>query len=490
VVSLIITLMSDTVRMGSGTNPDLLIIGAWSSEAASNSSPHAQEALSRKEFKGELGEAAEVFPTSGPRVVVIGLGDTPDLDPKAMRKAAAAAARKADSAKSTSISIAIEGLRDPAFMGRCLGEAFGLLAWSPKTFNSKPAEAREIELHSADPILAQGLAYGTALAESANFSRTLAWTPPSIATPLWMAEQAKTMAAATGLEYRVIEGEELEAERLTGLATVGRASHNPPCLIRLAWNPAGSEGQKPVVLIGKTVTYDTGGLSIKGREGMLGMKADKSGGCAVLGAMHAVATLIKPDFPVVALLAAAENSINGDAYRPDDIITYRDGTTVEVTNTDAEGRLVLADALCWAKDEENPWAMVDLATLTGGVVTALGSTYAGVFCHDTNLLGDLNEAGTASGERVWRLPLDPEYKALMKSEIADMVNSKLGGKAHPVQGAIFLDHFVPAGLPWAHIDIAGVAGHSSDTGPFRVGPSGFGVRLLADLLRSGLSLPR
>jgi leucyl aminopeptidase len=482
--------MSDTVRMGSGTNPDLLIIGAWSSEAASNSSPQAQEALSRKEFKAELGEAAEVFPTSGPRVVVIGLGETPDLDPKAMRKAAAAAARKADSAKSTSISIAIEGLRDPAFMGRCLGEAFGLLAWSPKTFASKQDEPREIELHSADPILAEGLVYGLALAESANFSRTLAWTPPSIATPLWMADQAKTMAEATGLDCRIIQGEELEAERLMGLVTVGLASHNPPCFIRLAWNPPGTEGQKPVVLIGKTVTYDTGGLSIKGREGMRGMKSDKSGGCAVLGAMHAIATLVKPDFPVVGLLAAAENSINGDAYRPDDIITFRDGTTVEITNTDAEGRLVLADALCWAKEEENPWAMVDLATLTGGVVIALGSTYAGVFCHDTNLLADLNEAGNASGERVWRLPLDPEYKALMKSDIADMINSNLGGRAHPVQGAIFLDHFVPAGLPWAHIDIAGVAGHSADTGPFRVGPSGFGVRLLADLLRSGLSLPK
>ncbi len=482
--------MSDIIRMGSGAAPDLLIIGAWASETASNSSPFALEALARREFRAELGEAAEVFPASGPRVLVVGLGNTPDLAPKAMRQAAAAAARKADSAEAASVVFAIEGLRDAAFMGRCMGEAFGLLAWSPKIFASKPSESREVELHSADPLFSEGLAYGITLAESVNLSRTLAWTPPSIATPLWIAEQAQKLADSTDLDCRIIQGDELEAERLMGLATVGLASHNPPCLIRLAWTPAGTEGQKPVVIIGKTVTYDTGGLSIKGREGMRGMKGDKSGGCAVLGAMHAVAALIKPDFPVVALLAAAENSINGDAYRPDDIITYRDGTTIEVTNTDAEGRLVLADALCWAKDVENPWAMIDLATLTGGVVTALGSTYAGVFCHDTNLLDDLNEAGSVSGERVWRLPLDPEYKDLMKSDIADMVNSKLGGKAHPVQGAIFLDHFVPSGLPWAHIDIAGVAGHAAETGPYRVGPSGFGVRLLADLLRSGLSLPR
>lgn len=481
--------MSDIVKVGFDGAPDLRLLCAWSDEGASAGSPEVQEALARRDFTGEAGQTAQVF-SGSVRALVLGLGKAEELDYKTMRKAAASAAKAAFAAKAEKISVEFEGLREPAMMGRCLGEAFGLWAWKPGLFNSKPEDQAEIALSSSDSQVLRGLEYGASLAASANISRTLAWTPPSIATPLWMADQAEKIASECGLAWRVVKGAELEIERLMGLATVGRASENPPCLIRLAYTPASGSTEQPLVLIGKTVTYDTGGLSLKGREGMLGMKGDKSGGCAVLGAMHAIATLIKPDFPVVALLAAAENSVSGSAYRPDDIITYRDGTTVEVTNTDAEGRLVLADALCWAKDLESPWAMIDFATLTGGVVTALGSTYAGYFTHDANLSGDLVEAGTTSGEKVWRLPLDPEYKSLMKSEIADMVNSKLGGKAHPVQGAIFLDHFVPKEIPWAHVDIAGMAGVSAETGCLRVGPTGFGVRLVADLVRSGLSLPR
>lgn len=481
--------MSDIVKVGFDGAPDLRILCAWSDEGASAGSPEVQEALTRRDFRGEAGQTASVF--SGPvRTLVVGVGKAEDLDYQTMRKASASAAKAGFASKAERASIEFEGLREPAMMGRCLGEAFGLWAWKPGLFTSKPEDRATVHLSSPDAQVHRGLEYGASLAASANISRTLAWTPPSIATPLWMAEQAGKIAHETGLEFRVIQGEGLEAERLMGLATVGRASENPPCLIRLAYTPEDGSRVKPLVLVGKTVTYDTGGLSLKGREGMLGMKGDKSGGCAVLGAMHAIATLIKPDFPVVALLAAAENSVSGSAYRPDDIITYRDGTTVEVTNTDAEGRLVLADALCWAKALEDPWAMIDFATLTGGVVTALGSAYAGYFTHDANLSGDLVEAGTTSGEKVWRLPLDPEYKSLMKSEIADMVNSKLGGKAHPIQGAIFLDHFVPKEIPWAHVDIAGTAGVSSEAGCFRVGPTGFGVRLVADLVRSGLSLPR
>jgi leucyl aminopeptidase len=242
--------------------------------------------------------------------------------------------------------------------------------------------------------------------------------------------------------------------------------------------------QKPVVLIGKAMTYDSGGLSLKINNGMLGMKRDKDGGCAVLGAMHAIATHIQPRVPVVAFLAAAENAISESAYRPDDIIRYRNNVTVEVTNTDAEGRLVLADALAYACEVEKPRYIVDLATLTGGVVIALGSTYAGLFCEDDGLRAKLQAASDASGERIWRLPLHQEYRDMMKSPVADILNSAPVRKAHPIAGAAFLSYFVDEKIPWAHIDIAGVHAVDSDSGPFVKGPTGWGARLLANLLEN------
>jgi len=254
----------------------------------------------------------------------------------------------------------------------------------------------------------------------------------------------------------------------------------PPRSLR----PAILEGAGPAVNLGKTVTYDTGGLSLKTGGFMKGMKEDKDGGCAALAAMHAIATVIKPRRPVVCLLPAAENSVSDNAYRPDDILTFRNGVTVEITNTDAEGRLVLADALRWACDKEKPAFIIDLATLTGGVVTALGSAFAGMWCDDDALRARVESASEESGERVWRLPLDDdEYREMMKSPVADMINSNPNRKAHPIQGAAFLDAFVKDGTPWCHLDIAGVHAVESDTGPFAANtPTGWGVRLLAALL--------
>jgi len=200
--------------------------------------------------------------------------------------------------------------------------------------------------------------------------------------------------------------------------------------------------------------------------------------------MHAIATIIKPEFPVVGLLVAAENCVSDSSMRPDDIITYRNGVTVEITNTDAEGRLVLADGLCWACAKEKASLIVDLATLTGGVVTALGSTYAGMFCEDSGLAARLESAAQQTGERVWPLPMHAEYKEMLKSPAADIINSNPNRKAHPIQGAAFLTYFVKEGTPWAHIDIAGVHAVDADTGPFIKGPTGFGVRLLAAFIES------
>jgi leucyl aminopeptidase len=453
-------------------------------------------AAARAEATGELGRVVEAFPlgkATPRRVVIVGLGEKDKFKIDALRRAAAAVGRRIAQTKDTALTIDLAGplsasRSDPAAAGAAFGEGLGLLSWTCDVFRgkaTKPVERTDLTLTSPDADFRDGLEHGLALAESTNFARTLSQTPPNVATPYWMADQARKLAAKAGLSYRVFKGPDLETANFQGLINVGKASENKPCMIRLDYTPKGTKkSARPVVLIGKTVCYDTGGLSLKINNGMVGMKRDKDGGCAVLGAMHAIATAIQPRVPVVALLAAAENSISDEAYRPDDIIRYRNNVTVEVTNTDAEGRLVLADALSWACDQEKPAYIVDLATLTGGVVTALGSTFAGMFCDDDKLRGKVERAAEAAGERVWRLPFHQEYRDMMKSPVADIVNSNPNRKAHAGQGAAFLSYFVEEGIPWCHLDIAGVHAVESDNGPFIQGPTGWGVRLLANLLEA------
>ncbi len=457
-------------------------------------------ALARTEATGDVGALIEAF---GPapqkskrgsaarqplRLILMGLGDRAKCTSATVRTAAAAVGRRLAAIKAQSALFEVEGALaacriDAADGGVAIGEALGLLAWVCDEFRGKATpDPKRAKLDiGAGSAVAAGIERGLALAESTNVCRTLSQTPPNIATPAWMAEQAQKMAKKHGMQCRVWEGAALDRERFAGLVNVGKASENDARMIRLEW-PGTQKGGKPIVLIGKTVTYDTGGLSLKVNNGMVGMKRDKDGGCAVLGAMHAIATLIKPRRRVVALLASAENSISDEAYRPDDILRFRNDVTVEVTNTDAEGRLVLADALCWACEQENPAYIVDLATLTGGVVTALGSTFCGMFCEDDALRTRVEAAATASGERVWRLPMHQEYRDMMKSPVADIVNSNPNRKAHPIQGAAFLSYFVEEGVPWCHLDIAGVHVADKNAGPYIEGPTGWGVRLLANLV--------
>jgi leucyl aminopeptidase len=461
-------------------------------------------ALRRGEATGEPGRVVEAFPRGRyRRVLVVGLGKKEKFTLEGVRNAAAAAGRRLATTRDTSAQaefsgpLAEAGL-DAGRAGVAFGEGLGLLGWVCDEFKGKADEPKKrspLSVQSSDKVFQAGMARGLRLAESTNFTRTLSQTPPNVATPAWMAERAQELAKRVGLSFRVFKGEALERERLVGLINVGKASENKPCMIRLEYAPDGNPGgrgeggrgpagadDRPVVLIGKTMCYDSGGLSLKINNTMVGMKRDKDGGCAVLGAMHAIATTVKPRRPVVALLPAAENAISDEAYRPDDVIRYRNGVTVEVTNTDAEGRLVLADALCWACEVEKPACIVDLATLTGGVVVALGSTFCGMFCEDGALRARVEAAAEASGERVWRLPMHQEYREMMKSPIADILNSNPNRKAHPIQGAAFLSYFVDETVPWCHLDIAGVHETDTDSGPFIKGPTGWGTRLLANLL--------
>jgi leucyl aminopeptidase len=461
----------------------------------------AQAAMTRPEATGEVGAIVEAFPpaakggkasskTAFDRVMVVCLGKRAGFEAGTLRNAAAAVGRRCVTIKATGISVELGGpiqqaRADVSNCGQCFGEGLGILGWVCDQFRGKATDLPKrtsLSVHSSDEDFRAGADRGLALAVSVNFCRTLSQTPPNVATPEYMADQAMRLARKVGLKCSVWEGDQLARERCEGLINVGKASENKPRMIRLEYVPKGGGRGRPIVLIGKTMTYDTGGLSLKINNGMVGMKRDKDGGCAVLGAMHAIATVIKPRKRVVAYLAAAENSLSDEAYRPDDVLTYRNGVTVEVTNTDAEGRLVLADALVYACEKDSPTAVIDLATLTGGVVVALGSTYCGMFCEDDKLRAALEQASKESGERVWRLPMHDEYREMMKSPIADILNSNPNRKAHPIQGAAFLSYFVKEGVPWCHLDIAGVHVADKNAGMFVDGPTGWGVRILSYLL--------
>ncbi|MBX3112362.1 MAG: leucyl aminopeptidase family protein [Fimbriimonadaceae bacterium] len=478
--------MPTTFTHGRAGRPDAIVILQFADSRPSiGFEPEVVEALRRLEWDGDPGQVVEAFPANGPRVFVLGLGKSAAFTLKSAHKAFAALGRRLAKAKLEAVHIESDAVESADMAGRVCGEALGLLSWTPAEHKGTgtPADpAVETKVCGLQEAFDRALTTGFALAASANYARSLANTPPNVATPLWMAEQATKLAGQFGLDVKVVAGDALAKEGLVGLETVGRASVNPPCLVQVTYTPQGGSGA-PVVLLGKTITFDTGGLSIKDRMGMRGMKGDKAGGCAVLGAMHAVATVVKPSFPVVGLLVCAENSVGSDAVRPDDVVTYRDGTTVEVTNTDAEGRLVLADGLCWAQDLLAPACVVDIATLTGGVVVALGNVRGGVFANDDALARQLEDAGEATGERLWRLPLDPEYKDQMKSEVADLVNSNLGKGAHAPCAAAFLGAFVKPETRWGHIDMAGMGKVDKPTGAIAPGPTGYGARLLAQFVK-------
>jgi leucyl aminopeptidase len=459
---------------------DTLVIGVFDAKdpPAGRLPALVGKLLERPEVKGDAGAVTIDYLKDGRRLVILGLGKE-SVDPRAQARTAGAKLVKAVCDCEAEVA---EVLLPDADLFGPLAEGVGLGSFTFNEFKDAKAEG-SLALTAAAAPARKAMRRGVGLAEASNFSRMMSTTPPNVATPAWMAKQARALARKTGMKCEVIQGKALADKKLIGLQTVGAASENKPCLIKITYQPRGAASKKPAVLLGKTITYDTGGLSLKINNGMRGMKYDKNGGCAVLGAMHAIANTIKPKRKVVALLVAAENSISDEAYRPDDIITYMNGVSVEVTNTDAEGRLVLADGLCWACKHEKPEFIIDMATLTGGVVIALGDACAGLWCDNDKLRARLEGAAEASGERLWRLPLWQDYKDMMKSDVADILNSHPARRhAHPIQGAAFLSYFVEEGIPWAHIDIAGTSAVDGPQGPYAKGPTGFGVRLVAEAL--------
>jgi leucyl aminopeptidase len=440
-------------------------------------------------FKGDVGET---FSLASGDEILIGLGKRTDLKADTIRTVGARLIKRLDKLQAKAADVRIGSaisnkVLDSRTLGRCLGEGIGLANFRVDFFsgnatNIKPAHPT-IRIIALEASVRAGLEHGLSLAESTNYARKIGATPPNMCNPTWMASEARKMARSTGLKCRVIDFGQAKKLGMGGIVNVGIGSASKPCMMILEHKPSRVSSRAKHVklaLVGKTMTYDTGGYSLKVNNGMKGMKYDKLGGMAVLGAMHAIATMKIP-VHVVALLPCAENMVSDIAYRPDDIITQYNGVTVEVTNTDAEGRLILGDALAYACKDLQATHIVDLATLTGGIITALGHFCAGVFCNDDKLLARVNDAAETSGEKVWRMPLWKDHKEFMRSQHADILNSNPSRNAHPIQGAAFLAYFVDDKIPWAHIDIAGVGNVEKDTDLFVNGPTGWGVRLLVDL---------
>jgi leucyl aminopeptidase len=347
------------------------------------------------------------------------------------------------------------------------------------TRSSKPVAApSRVELIGVDDE--QALADGLRYARATVWARNLANTPASTKTPQWLAGEASRELGGCGVAVTVRDESWLAEHGFGGLLAVGSGSVAPPRFVEAAWRPRGVRAAEHVVLVGKGITFDTGGLNIKPGDSMRTMHTDMSGAAAVLAAVRAVAQARVP-VRVTALVASAENSVSGSSFRPGDVIRHVGGRTSEITNTDAEGRLVLADALAYAAARLDPSVMVDIATLTGAMKVALGLRTAGVFATSDQLARALIKAGSATGEPLWRLPIDDDYAAALDSYIADADNA--AGNPGAITAALFLRPFT-AGLPWAHLDIAGPARATADDAAVSRGGTGFGARLLTHWVES------
>jgi len=316
-------------------------------------------------------------------------------------------------------------------------------------------------------------------AEGTNLARTYAHQPPNVINPVTLAEKAQALATEYGLKCTVLDDVQLETMGAGAIHAVGKGSNTPSRLIILEHE---GEGGDPIALVGKAITFDTGGYSLKNTEGIVGMKYDKSGGMVVLATLVTAARL-KLKQHVVGVIAAAENMISGGAYRPNDILKALNGKTIEIITTDAEGRLVLSDALTYTEREYKPKAMIDIATLTGAVVVALGSVRAGVMGNNDALAQALVASGERTFERLWQLPMDEEYFQQIKGDDSDIKNSG-GRQAGSIIGGTFLRQFVTDATPWAHVDIAGMMGADTDLPYCPKGGRGFGVRVFLDYIQS------
>lgn len=440
-----------------------------------------QELIDEAEFTGKDGTSAitRVAPGASVRKLgIVGLGAAEAITPDTLRRAAAAAARLAKKEKCTSLGLSLPLVNnDAALTAQALAEGASLALHQDSRFKSddKASKVTLDQIHFLGlPDQAASLQTAQAICDGVILARELVSAPANVVTPEVLAQTAEDIASAHGLELEILDRDQCEALGMGAYLGVARASDLPPKFIHLTYKPAGTPTRK-LAIVGKGLTFDSGGLNIKGAgSGIEMMKIDMGGAAATLGAAKAIAQ-IQPSAEVHFISAAAENMIGGNAMRPGDILTASNGKTIEVNNTDAEGRLTLADALVFA-EKLGVDAIVDLATLTGACIIALGDDIGGVFSENDALAGAIATAATTAGEKFWRLPMEEKYFDGLKSIVADMKNTgpRPGGS---ITAALFLKQFVTS-TPWVHLDVAGPVWTEKESGYNNPGGTGFGVRTL------------
>ncbi|ODU81446.1 leucyl aminopeptidase [Novosphingobium sp. SCN 63-17] len=442
-------------------------------------------------FTGKTGQVFEAFAQGADglqRLAFAGIGDVGAADRRsALERAGAALTAKYLTSGETALGIDFTGSGLSA--DEAVAVLFGALlrGWRLDVYRTKLTDEQKPSLAE---IVVIGAPDGTesawqaeaALAEGVAFTRELVTEPANVIYPESFVARAQERLAGLGVEIRVLDKAEMTALGMGALLGVAQGSVREPRILAMRWK--GKAGTKPTAFVGKGVTFDTGGISIKPAAGMEDMKWDMGGAAAVAGTMLALAKR-KAEADVIGVCGLVENMPDGNAQRPGDVVTSMSGQTIEVINTDAEGRLVLCDALTWVQKEYSPATIVDLATLTGAMIISLGHEHAGLFANDDLLASQLDAAGKASGDKLWRFPIGPAYDKLIDSPIADMKNvgPRYGGS---ITAAQFIQRFVDKGVAWAHLDIAGTVWADKPGATWDKGATGFGVRLLDRYVRDVL----
>jgi leucyl aminopeptidase len=454
--------------------------------------PVLLEGAKSSRFTGKVASLHEGFVGHGGKVVriaLVGAGETKAKDRNsALERAGAALTAKYGASGETALSIDFTGTKLSAADVAAVLLGARLRAWRHDVYRTKlpdeqKASLKTIRVAGAPEGSEAAWAVEAALAEGVEFTRELVTEPANVIYPESFVERAQARLAGTGVGIRVLDEAEMAALGMGALLGVAQGSVRKPRLLVMEWK-GGKPGEAPTAFVGKGVTFDTGGISLKPPAGMEDMKWDMGGAGAVTGTMLALARR-KAKANVVGICGLVENMPDGNAQRPGDVVTSMSGQTVEVINTDAEGRLVLCDAISWTQKEFSPAAVIDLATLTGAIIISLGNEHGGIFSNDEDLAGKLLAAGTASGDRLWRMPLGSAYDKLIDSPIADMKNvgPREGGS---ITAAQFIQRYVDKGRPWAHLDIAGMVWASKPGATWDKGATGYGVRVLDRYVRDNL----
>jgi leucyl aminopeptidase len=437
-----------------------------------------QAAATLARFEGDAGSIAEIASTDSgtpTRIMLSGIGAR---TPEDFEKAGSAICARLLTSGATSLVIDATGAA--ATSAARLAAAVQLRGWRYDKYHTKLTDKQKLTLDeviivNAEPGLEAAWAAASAVVDGMTLTRELVTEPANIIYPESFVERCRKLADV-GIEIEVLDEDAMREAGMGSLLGVSQGSRREARLLVLKWNGTGSDDTTPVVFVGKGVTFDTGGISIKGAAGMEDMKWDMGGAGAVAGAMLALATR-KAKAHVVGICGLVENMPDGNAQRPGDVVTSMSGQTIEVINTDAEGRLVLCDAMTWAQKHFSPKVMIDIATLTGAMIVALGHEYGGMFANDDGLAAQLTAASVSSGDPLWRFPMGDAYNKMIDSPIADMKNvgPREGGS---ITAAQFLKRFVDEGVKWAHLDVAGMVWSSKPGAVWDKGATGYGVRLI------------